>query len=93
MTFSALRGGGGNFGVVTSFEFRLHTVGLPSCRPILSNASDAREFLRFYRDFVSAALDELRTAVMFCAALPLPVIPDHLHLRTVVMTGTCYAGR
>ena len=50
--FWALRGGGGNFGVVTSFEFRLHTVG-PTvlAGPILWDATDAGEVLRFYRDF------------------------------------------
>jgi FAD/FMN-containing dehydrogenase len=91
--FWALRGGGGNFGVVTSFEFRLHALG-PTvlAGPILWDASDAGEVLRIYRDFVSDAPDELGTVVRFGAAPPLPVIPADLHWRPVVMVGTCYAG-
>src|SRR5262249_13384660 len=91
--FWALRGGGGNFGVVTSFEFRLHSVG-PTvlAGPILWDAGDAREVLRFYRDFVCEAPDELGTVVRFGAAPALPDIPADLHWRPVVLVGTCYAG-
>jgi FAD/FMN-containing dehydrogenase len=91
--FWAVRGGGGNFGVVTAFEFRLHSVG-PTvlAGPILWDANDAREVLRFYRDFVRDAPDELGTVVRFGTAPPLAVIPEHLHWRPVVMVGTCYAG-
>jgi FAD/FMN-containing dehydrogenase len=91
--FWALRGGGGNFGVVTWFEFRLHSVG-PAvlAGPIIWDATDAREVLRFYRDFVRDAPDELGTVVRFGPAPPLPGIPRHLHWRPVVMVGTCYAG-
>src|SRR5262249_49631170 len=91
--FWALRGGGGNFGVVTSFEFRLHSVA-PAvlAGPILWDATDAGEVLRFYRDFVRDAPDELGTVVRFGTAPPLAVIPEDLHWRPVVMVGTCYAG-
>ena len=91
--FWALRGGGGNFGVVTSFEFRLHPVG-PTvlAGPMFWNASDAVEVLRFYRDFVRDAPDDLGTVVRFGTAPPLPVIPEDLHWRPVVMVGACYAG-
>ena len=91
--FWALRGGGGNFGVVTSFEFRLHPIG-PTvlAGPILWDAADAGEVLRFYRDFVRNAPDELGTVVRFGAAPPLPVIPEALHWRPVILIGTCYAG-
>ena len=59
---AALCGGGGNFGVVTSFEFRLHPVG-PTvlAGPIFRDAKGAGEVLRFYRDFVREAPDELGT--------------------------------
>ncbi|WP_208647167.1 FAD-binding oxidoreductase [Mesorhizobium kowhaii] len=91
--FWALRGGGGNFGVVTSFEFGLHSVGpIVLTGPILWDATDAGEVLRFYRDFVRDAPDELGTVVRFGAAPPLPVIPADLHWRQVMMVGTCYAG-
>ena len=91
--FWALRGGGGNFGVVTSFEFRLHAVG-PTvlAGPILWDATDVEEVLRFYRDFVREAPDELGTVVRFGAAPPVPSIPERLHWRAVVMIGSCYAG-
>jgi FAD/FMN-containing dehydrogenase len=91
--FWALRGGGGNFGVVTAFEFRLHPIG-PTvlAGPILWDATDVAEVLRCYRDFVRAAPDEVGTVVRFGTAPPLPAIPEHLHWRPVVMVGTCYAG-
>jgi hypothetical protein len=91
--FWALRGGGGNFGVVTSFEFRLHPLG-PTvlAGPILWDAGDAGELLRFYRDFIRDAPDELGTVVRFGTAPPLAVIPADLHWRPVIMVGTCYAG-
>jgi hypothetical protein len=91
--FWALRGGGGNFGVVTSFDFRLHLAG-PSvlAGPILWDAGDAAEVLRNYRDFVRDAPDELGTVVRFGTAPPLPVIPSDLHWRPVLMVGACYAG-
>jgi FAD/FMN-containing dehydrogenase len=91
--FWALRGGGGNFGVVTSFEFRLHPVGPTSLAgPILWDAKDAGEVLRFYRDFIRNAPDDLGTVVRFGCAPPLADIPEHLHWRPVMMVGTCYAG-
>ncbi len=91
--FWALRGGGGNFGVVTAFEFRLHGVG-PTvlAGPILWDAADAGEVLRFYRDFIREASDELGTVVRFGTAPPLPVIPEELHWRPVILVGACYAG-
>jgi FAD/FMN-containing dehydrogenase len=91
--FWALRGGGGNFGVVTSFEFRLHSVG-PTvlAGPIFWDAADTRDVLRFYRDFVRDAPDELGTLVRFGTAPPLRVIPEDLHWRAMVMVGACYAG-
>jgi FAD/FMN-containing dehydrogenase len=91
--FWALRGGGGNFGVVTSFEFRLHPVG-PTvlAGPILWDARDAGEVLRFYRDFVRNVPDELGTVVRFGPAPPLAAVPEHLHWRPVVMIGICHVG-
>jgi hypothetical protein len=91
--FWALRGGGGNFGVVTSFEFRLHSVG-PTvlAGPLLWDAGDVGPVLRFYRDFLRNAPDELGTVVRLGTAPPLPVIPSDLHWRPVVMVGACYAG-
>jgi FAD/FMN-containing dehydrogenase len=78
--FWALRGGGGNFGVATSFECRLHSVG-PTvlAGPIPWDASDAGDVLRVYRDFVREAPDEHGTVVRFGTEPPQPVIPAVLH--------------
>jgi FAD/FMN-containing dehydrogenase len=78
--FWGVRGGGGNFGVVTAFRYRLHEVG-PTvlAGPLLFLAADAGELLRFYREFVERAPDELTTVVNLRDAPPLPFIPEHLH--------------
>jgi FAD/FMN-containing dehydrogenase len=91
--FWALRGGGGNFGVVTSFRFALHPVG-PTvlAGPVFWAADDTADVLRFYRDFVAQAPDELGTVVRLGTVPPLPVIPEHLHWRPAVAVACCYAG-
>jgi FAD/FMN-containing dehydrogenase len=87
-----LRGGGGNFGVVTAFEYRLHQVGPVLAGPIYHALEHAPEVLRFYRDFAADAPDELTTILSLRQAPPLPLIPEHLHGAPVLMVGTCYAG-
>jgi FAD/FMN-containing dehydrogenase len=91
--FCGLRGGGGNFGIVTSFEYRLHPVG-PTvlAGPILYALEDGPEVLRFYRDYIAEAPDELTTIVMLRQAPALPFVPAELHGRPVVMVVACYAG-
>ncbi|MFD1645991.1 FAD-binding oxidoreductase [Haloarchaeobius litoreus] len=91
--FWALRGGGGNFGIVTSFEFALHPVG-PTvlAGPVFWPADDTANALRFYRDFVRDAPDELGTVVKFGTIPPLPVAPEELHWRPAVAINACYAG-
>jgi FAD/FMN-containing dehydrogenase len=91
--FWAIRGGGGNFGIVTSFEYRLHRVG-PNvlAGPIFHALDEAPEALRFYRDFIADAPDELTTIFNLRRAPRLPLIPAELHGRPVVMIAVCYAG-
>lgn len=91
--FWALRGGGGNFGVVTAFEFRLHPVG-PTvlAGPIFWAADDTTDVLRFYHDFVRDAPDELGTVVRLGTVPPLPVISEELHWRPAIAVACCYAG-
>jgi FAD/FMN-containing dehydrogenase len=91
--FWALRGGGGNFGVVTSFRFGLHPLG-PTvlAGPVCWAADDTTDVLRFYRDFVADAPDEFGSVVRLGTVPPLPVIPDELHWRPAVMIACCYAG-
>ena len=75
--FWALRGGGGNFGVVTSFEFTLHPVGPEVCTPDWSSIpfAQARQVLRAWRDFTAKAPDELSVWAVLRKAPPLPFLP------------------
>jgi FAD/FMN-containing dehydrogenase len=88
-----LRGGGGNFGVVTSFEYRLHEVG-PTvlAGPLYYALEDGPEVLRFYRDLIADAPDELTTILNLRMAPPLPFIPAEFHGAPVVTVAVCYAG-
>jgi FAD/FMN-containing dehydrogenase len=88
-----LRGGGGNFGVVTEFEYRLHSVG-PTvlAGPLYYALEDGPEVLRRYRDFIADAPDELTTILNLRPAPPLPFLPTELHGRPVVTVAVCYAG-
>jgi FAD/FMN-containing dehydrogenase len=88
-----LRGGGGNFGVVTRFDYRLHAVG-PTvlAGPVYYALEDGPEVLRRYRDVVAAAPDELTTILNLRQAPPLPALPPELHGRPVVTVGACWAA-
>jgi FAD/FMN-containing dehydrogenase len=91
--FWGVRGGGGNFGIVTSFEYRLHPVGpMVLAGPIFHTLEDAREVLRLYREFIAAAPDELTTIFDLSVAPPLPFLPEEVHGKPIVMVGACYAG-
>jgi FAD/FMN-containing dehydrogenase len=91
--FWGIRGGGGNFGIVTSFEYRLHPVGpIVLAGPIFHRLEDAPEVLRFYREFIADAPDELTTIIKLCVAPPLPALPEGVHGKPIVSVGACYAG-
>src|SRR3954454_16477893 len=90
--FWALRGGGGNFGVVTSFTFRLHEVGTVVAGPTLWPVEDAEEVLRVYREFLPAAPRELGGFFAFLSVPPGPPFPEELHLRKVCGVVWCYIG-
>jgi FAD/FMN-containing dehydrogenase len=91
--FWGIRGGGGNFGIVTSFEYRLHPVGpIVLAGPIFHPLEDAPEVLRFYRGFIADAPDELTTIFNLRAAPPLPFLPEDVHGKPIVMVGACYTG-
>ena len=91
--FWGLRGGGGNFGIVTEFEFRLHPVG-PTvlAGPVFWPIEQAPDVLRFYRDWIADAPDELMTIVIHRKAPALPFVPPELHGQLVVAVACCYAG-
>jgi FAD/FMN-containing dehydrogenase len=81
--FWALRGGGGNFGIVTSFSFRCHPVTTVLAGPVLYDIGDAAEVLAWYRDFLPAAPDEVSGFFAFLSIPPGPPFPEELHLRKV----------
>jgi FAD/FMN-containing dehydrogenase len=91
--FWALRGGGGNFGVVCSFRFALHPVG-PTviAGPVFWSAEDTADVLRFYREFVTDAPDELGNVVRLGTIPPLPDVSEELHFRPAIAVASCYAG-
>ena len=79
--FWALRGGGGNFGVVTQFTFRCHPATTVLAGPVLYNIDDAADVLRWYREFVPAQPDELGIWYGLVSVPPGPPFPEELHLR------------
>ena len=91
--FWALRGGGGNFGVVTSFEFRLHPVG-PELHAglVVYPFAQARRVLRAWRDFNAAAPDELSVWAVLRKAPPLPFLPASAHGSDVVVFPLVHSG-
>jgi FAD/FMN-containing dehydrogenase len=88
--FWALRGGGGNFGVVTSFQFRLHPVSTVVAGPMLWEMDRASEIMAAYRDLMWDAPRELNGFFAFLAVPPAPPFPEHLWLRP--MCGVVWCG-
>jgi FAD/FMN-containing dehydrogenase len=88
-----LRGGGGNFGIVTQFEFDLHPLGpMVYAGPIFYPASAARDLLRAFRDWAPHAPDEMTALVNLTSAPPLPVIPEEWHGEKVAAFVAASAG-
>jgi FAD/FMN-containing dehydrogenase len=90
--FWAIRGGGGNFGAVTSFLFRLHEVGTVVGGPTFWAAEDAAEVLSAYREFLPNAPRELNGFFAFHTVPPAPPFPEEIHLRKVCGVVWCYVG-
>jgi FAD/FMN-containing dehydrogenase len=90
--FWAIRGGGGNFGVVTSFSFRGYPVTTVQAGPVLYDLGDAAELLAWYRDFLPAQPDALTGFFAFLSIPPGPPFPEELHLRPVCGVVWCYSG-
>ena len=91
--FWGLRGGGGNFGVVTSFQFQLHEVG-PTVLSglVFYPAEEAEHVLRGYRAACAAAPDELTTLVNLTTAPPVPFLPESVHGKPIIGVGGCWSG-
>ena len=91
--FWALRGGGGNFGVVTSFEFKLHPLGPEVLSGLVVHPlDDAGELLSRFRRIAKEAPDELTTWVVMRKAPPLPFLPAEWHGKPVLIFAACYSG-
>ncbi|WP_047864872.1 FAD-binding oxidoreductase [Rubrobacter aplysinae] len=90
--FWALRGGGGNFGVVTSFLFRLHPVNNIIGGPTLWPLEQAPEVMCWYRDFIAEAPEDLSGFFAFLTVPPGPPFPEHLHLKKMCGIVWCYTG-
>ncbi|BCL75140.1 FAD-linked oxidase [Jeongeupia sp. HS-3] len=91
--FWALRGGGGNFGVVTRFEFRLHPVGPDLLSGlIVYPISEAKSVLQQYREFAAKAPDELSVWAILRQAPPLPFLPVETHGKEIIVLALLYAG-
>jgi len=90
--FWALRGGGGNFGVVTSLEYKLEPIKEIYGGPMLFELDDAGDILRFYREFIADAPEEFGGFPAWQIAPPLPFIPEERHGETFLAFVACWAG-
>jgi FAD/FMN-containing dehydrogenase len=90
--FWALRGGGGNFGIVTSFSFSCIDVKNVLTGPVLYDIGDAAEVLAWYREFIPQQPDELSGFFAFLSIPPGPPFPEELHLRKVCGVIWCQVG-
>jgi FAD/FMN-containing dehydrogenase len=92
--FWGMRGAGANFGIATEFEFQLHGVG-PTvfAGTVFWPIEESPSLLRFYRDWIAQAPDELMTIVIHRKAPPLPFVPADLHGKLIVGVACCYSGQ
>lgn len=91
--FWAIRGGGGNFGVVTQFEFKLYPVGPEILAGLLVFPVDqAKQVLQKHREFVKTAPEELNIWIVIRKAPPLPFLPENVHGKEVVVMAIFYEG-
>src|SRR6476659_9437650 len=89
--FWALRGGGGNFGIVTSFLFRLHPVSTIVGGPVFWDLDKSTQVLRWYRDFIREAPPELNGWFAFVTVPSAPPFPEYLHGRKMAAVVWCYS--
>ena len=91
--FWAIRGGGGNFGVVTSFEYRLHPIGPQVLAGLIVHPfENAKRLLEGYRAVAAKAPDDLTVWVVMRKAPPLPFLPAEVHGKEVLVFAVCYSG-
>jgi FAD/FMN-containing dehydrogenase len=90
--FWAIRGGGGNFGVVTKFTFRCHPVTTVLAGPVMYDLDETQDVMRWYGDFLASAPDTLGGFVSLMSVPPGPPFPEELHLRKVCAIIWTQAG-
>jgi FAD/FMN-containing dehydrogenase len=91
--FWGLRGGGGNFGIVTSLEYRLHEVGpMVTGGAVFCDAAQAREILTWYREWTQTLPDEVTSLVNLTTAPPAPFIPEAWHGKPVIVVAAMHCG-
>jgi FAD/FMN-containing dehydrogenase len=87
--FWALRGGGGNFGIVTSFLFKAHPVSTVSAGPMFWELGQAADVMKFYREFITTAPETVGGWFAFLVVPPVPLFPEALHLKKVAAILWC----
>jgi FAD/FMN-containing dehydrogenase len=90
--FWAVRGGGGNFGVVTSFLFQLHPISTVYGGPMLWPFEQAADVMKFWRDFILQAPEEINGWFGFVTVPPAPPFPEQFHLQKMCAIVWCYSG-
>jgi hypothetical protein len=90
--FWAIRGGGGNFGVITSFLFRAHPIGTVYGGPMFWKMSEAKEMMKWYQDFIKEAPDTISGFFNFHQIAPAPMFPEPFHLERMCGIVWCYSG-
>jgi FAD/FMN-containing dehydrogenase len=90
--FWAIRGGGGNFGIVTSFLFRSHPIHTDYGGPMFWEMDDATEIMQWYRDFITTAPEDINGFFAFLVVQPVDLFPEHLRGKTMCGIVWCYTG-
>jgi FAD/FMN-containing dehydrogenase len=90
--FWAIRGGGGNFGIVTSFLFRSHPIHTDYGGPMFWEMDDAVEIMRWYREFITTAPEDINGFFAFLVVQPVDLFPEHLRGKTMCGIVWCYTG-
>lgn len=88
----AIRGGGGNFGVVTSFLFKSHPVSTVHAGPMLWELDQTTEVMQWYREFIIDAPEDINGFFAFLVVPPGPPFPEHLHNKNMCGIVWCYTG-
>ncbi len=90
--FWAVRGGGGNFGIVTSFLFKAQPVEMVCAGPMVWNLEDAEDVMKWYREFITQAPEEMNGFFAFMTVPPGPPFPEAIHLKKMCAIVWCYQG-